>query len=300
MAGSVAAVDEALTGACGARPSWICEATWNLSHNRSLSRLADWLVTRPIAALVVLLVAWLVNRSLRRAVSAVINRLTTGDAGDDRQRSRAATLAAVSRASVSSFVWSISVLVVLGLFHIDLAPLLAGAGVAGLAVGLGAQSLVRDAIAGFFILLEDQCGVGDEVDLGHAVGVVESLTLRSTTLRSADGTLWTIPNGAIARIGNRTRSWSSGSVEIALAKTADLDAAMRVIGAAAAEAAGADGVADLVTSPPQVLGVERADQFGVVVRVEVRTVAGQLATVQRALRQNILRALRDADIPLFG
>ena len=293
-------MDEALIDACGDRPSWICEATWNLSHSRSLAHAAEWLVTRPLAAVMVLLVAWLVNRSLRRAVSAVINRLTSGENGDDRQRSRAATLAAVSRASVSSFVWSISVLIVLGLFHIDLAPLLAGAGVAGLAVGLGAQSLVRDAIAGFFILLEDQCGVGDEVDLGHAVGVVESLTLRSTVVRSADGTLWTIPNGAIARIGNRTRSWSSGAVEIALAKTADLDAALRVIGEAAEAAADAEGIAGLITARPQVLGVERADQFGVVVRVEVRTVAGQLATVQRAVRQQILRALREADIPLFG
>lgn len=293
-------MDEALTGACGDRPSWICEATWNLSHNRTLSRAADWIVTRPLAALVVLLVAWLVNRSLRRGVSAVIGRLTTGEVGDERQRSRAATLAAVSRASVSSFVWSIAVLVVLGLFHIDLAPLLAGAGVAGLAVGLGAQSLVRDAIAGFLILLEDQCGVGDEVDLGHAVGIVESLTLRSTTVRSADGTVWTIPNGAIARIGNRTRSWSSGAVEIALAKSADVDAAIRVIGAAADAAVDAAGVADLITDRPQVLGVERVDQFGTVVRVEVRTVAGQLAPVQRAVRQQILRALRDADIPLFG
>jgi moderate conductance mechanosensitive channel len=232
---AVEALDPGLESACTDRPTWICESAWNLTHNHMLARASDWLVTRPLVAAIVVLVAWILNRYLRKAVSAFVIRLSTSkqlaneallkigmDRPDGatvvgtRDRSRASTLAAVSRACVSWFVWTIAVLIVLGIFKIDLGPLLAGAGIAGIAVGFGAQSLVRDCIAGFVILMEDQCGVGEEVDIGEAVGTVETLTLRMMSVRGADGTLWNVPNGVIQRVGNRTRSWSQGLVDITI------------------------------------------------------------------------------------
>jgi len=188
-------------------------------------------------------------------------------------------------------IWTIAFLVVLGVFNLDLGPLLAGAGIAGLALGLGAQSLVKDCIAGFLIILEDQCGVGDEVDLGHAVGTVESLSLRMLRVRDADGTLWTVPNGAVVRVGNRTRSWSQGLVDVTIGQHADLDVALNAIDqAVAATWASADLAAGMLEKPA-VLGVERIDAAGPVVRISVRTRPGAQWTVMRELRLAIVRSL---------
>ena len=184
-------LDAALVDACGQTPSIFCEATWNLTHNRFLSRAADWLVTKPILALIIIGITALLNKWLRRLVTQAIIRFTNREqlavsalskigvdapsslsVVDPRLARRTSTLTAVSRAVVSSLLWTISTLLVIGLFGIQLGPLLAGVGIAGVAVGLGAQSLVRDCIAGFFVIMEDQFGVGDDVDLGLAVGVI--------------------------------------------------------------------------------------------------------------------------------
>jgi small-conductance mechanosensitive channel len=266
---------------------------------------------------VVLLVAWLLNRYLRRVVTVFVTRLTTGrqlanealqKIGVDRpaetmrinarDRGRAETLAAVSRASVSWFVWSMAVLVVLGIFNIDLAPLLAGAGIAGIALGFGAQTLVRDCISGFFILLEDQCGVGDEVDLGEAVGTVESLTLRMTSVRGVDGTLWNVPNGVIQRVGNRTRSWSQGVVDITIWFDGDIDDALAAVHEGIAVAIEVPELAEVLLQPPTVLGVERLDASGTVLRVTVRTKPGKQWAAMREVRLAIRRSLVEHDIPL--
>ena len=141
----------------------------------------------------------------------------------------------MARTTVSAFIWAFAVLAILGIFSINLGPLIAGAGIAGIAVGLGAQQLVKDCIAGFFILLEDQCGVGDEIDIGPAIGTVESITLRATTLRDGAGTVWTVPNGTVLRIGNKSRDWSQGTVDVTVADAAQLDDAVAVIERVAGE-----------------------------------------------------------------
>ena len=314
---AVADADAGLLDACGLRPTWFCEAAWNVSHNRLLARSADWFVTRPLAAMVVLLVAWVLNRYLRKIVTAFVTRLTnsrqlangamqrlgvTRPAAatmvDARERSRSTTLAAVSRASVSWFVWTMAVLVVLGLFHLNLAPLLAGAGIAGIALGFGAQALVKDCISGFFMLLEDQCGVGDEVDLGEATGTVESITLRMTSVRDADGTLWNVPNGVIQRVGNRTRSWSQGLVDITIGHEADLDDALTAVAEGIAAAAAVPTLAEVLLEQPTVLGVERFDAAGTVVRIAVRTQPGKQWAAMREVRQAIHRALVQHRVPM--
>ena len=299
------AADPELIEACGTRPSWFCEATWNLTHSRVLAGAIDWFVTRPLAALVILLIAHLLNRSLRRAATALITKVTVPPAiavgalefvgatptNDSRADMRATTLSAVARATVSAFIWSIATLMVLGLFKINLGPLLAGAGIAGIAVGLGAQSLVRDCIAGFFILLEDQCGVGDEIDTGVVSGTVEALTLRLTQVRGADGTLWSLANGTIARIGNKNRNWSRGTVDILVGHDADLDHAIELCHSAAIEACTAPSVAEVILDQPTILGVERIEASGTVVRIAVRTQPGKQGPVLREIRLAVKRTL---------
>ncbi len=311
-------IDPALDYACGVKPTWLCEAAWNLTHNRTVARAADWFVTKPFTAAVVLLIAWVINRYLRKAVSAFVTRLSTSrqlaneamvrigmDRPDSatvvgtRDQSRASTLAAVSRACVSWFVWTIAMLIVLGLFNINLGPLLAGAGIAGVAVGFGAQSLVRDCIAGFVILLEDQCAVGEEVDIGEAVGTVEAITLRMMSVRGADGTLWNVPNGVIQRVGNRTRNWSQGLVDINIWYDGDIDDALRAVQDGIAVAVEVPEVADVLLAPPAILGVERIDASGTVLRVTVRTIPGKHWAAMREVRLAIRRSLVEHNIPLY-
>ena len=297
-----------LTEACGERPSWFCEATWNATHNHMLARAVDWIITRPVAAIVVAIIAALLNRWLRRAATAVITRITQppGIAGsalqsigvvsapDARDATRTRTLCAVTRATISTIVWTIASLIILGIFQVDIGPLLAGAGIAGIAIGLGAQSLVRDCIAGFFMLLEDQCGVGDDIDISVVSGRVEALTMRSTTIRSADGTLWTVPNGTILRVGNQSRTWAQSNVDIFLGHDRDLARSTDVAQRAVAEVAAEPDIAAVLLREPQVLGVENIDSNGTVLRLAVRTRPGEQGHVARRMRLAVKIAL-DAD-----
>lgn len=304
---AIAAVDDAAVDeVCGSRPNWFCEVVYRSTENEMLAKAAEWLITKPITAIIVLVAAALLNRWLRKLVTAVITRFTmpptvavgaleaigvTSFSPTARDETRTRTLCAVARASVSTLIWTIAVLIALGLFNINLGPLLAGAGIAGIAVGLGAQSLVRDCIAGFFILLEDQCGVGDEVDLSNVSGTVEALTLRSTQVRSADGTLWTVPNGAILRIGNQSRNWAQANIDVVVGLDADLEQVIAIAERTAAEVCAADHIAAVLLREPQVLGVEKVDQTGAVVRITVRTEPGKQPGVARAVRAAVKQAL---------
>jgi moderate conductance mechanosensitive channel len=304
-----AATDEVVE-VCGENPGWLCEVTWNATNSRFLARLVDGIVTPILTAIAVLIVAALINRYLRKLVTAFIVQVTRKDkvagsylgklgvsAGDDeREKVRAATLSAVARTTVSALIWAFAVLAILGIFSINLGPLIAGAGIAGIAVGLGAQQLVKDCIAGFFILLEDQCGVGDVIDIGPAVGTVESITMRATTLRDADGTVWTVPNGTVLRIGNKSRDWTQGTVDVTVVSPSQLDDAVTVIERVAGEVSASREVAPLLLEPIAVPGVENIDKDGAVVRVTVRTKAGSTAPVLRELRAALTRELGAAGI----
>ena len=307
---SPAAADDDLADACGSDATWLCEGLWNASHSRFTARLADDVLGPVIAVIIVVLVAALLSRYFRRVVTELITQLTGRDhlAGaalgrlgvvgtdEERRRVRAETLSAVARTTVTTLIWVCAVLVILGRLSIDLAPLIASAGVVGIALGLGAQSLVRDCISGFFILLEDQCGVGDEIDIGPAIGVVESISLRATTVRDDTGTLWTVPNGSVLRIGNRSRDWSQGTVDVTVSNPAQLDAAVEVIDRVAGEVSARPDIAAVLVEPITTLGVASLEPSGPTVRLKVRTAAGQHVSVMRTLRAVLTRELDAAGI----
>ena len=144
-----------------------------------------------------------------------------------RRTSRAESIGAALAGVAAVAIWIVAVFSIASVLGVDLAPLLAGAGIAGVALGFGAQSLVRDCISGLFILIEDQFGIGDQVDLGAASGTVERISLRTTVLRGADGTVWHVPNGEVRRVGNQSKLWSMAVVDVDIPVDADLNGRSR-------------------------------------------------------------------------
>lgn len=199
---------------------WVCARVYDATSNEALASAISWLADKPLRILAILLAAFVANRVLRHLVRNSITRTISGadrlggvvptGAGARRRRvradARAATLGTVAASMVTAVVVFFALTSILSVLGVSLAALLASAGVVGVALGFGAQNLVRDVLAGWFILAEDRYGVGDTIDAGApAVGVVERVTLRSTRLRAEDGTVWHVANGEILKVGNRSQ-----------------------------------------------------------------------------------------------
>ncbi|MYA84006.1 MAG: mechanosensitive ion channel, partial [Acidimicrobiaceae bacterium] len=212
-----------LADACGtSNRGFVCEQVYNWTESDGLATAADWLLDRPIRIALILLVAWFIARVAKRAIVRFTKRIAAtpsssrlqklrekgpgraliDEAERSRAEARAETLGHVLRSVVVSLVWGFTAMIILGEIGVNLGPLIAGAGIGGVALGFGAQSIVKDFLSGLFMLIEDHYGVGDFVDLGYASGTVEEVSLRSTTIRDVRGTVWHVPNGEIARVGN--------------------------------------------------------------------------------------------------
>ncbi|HEY2331968.1 MAG TPA: mechanosensitive ion channel domain-containing protein, partial [Acidimicrobiales bacterium] len=223
--------------ACGDNASSACLEVYRRFGNDVVARAADWLIARPLHILLIIALAWLANFLMQRVIRRFVSRLDRGLAPrsslglplpgplSEPNRQRAATIAAVLRSITRVVITTIATLMILSELNLNLAPLLAGAGIVGIALGFGAQSLVRDFLSGLFMLIEDQYGVGDLIDAGEAIGVVEDINLRTTRLRDAEGVVWHIPNGEIRRVGNKSQDWSRAVLDVAVAHGADLDLA---------------------------------------------------------------------------
>ena len=298
--------DEQFVDACGESPGRVCEAVWEATENETLAVVADWFIGRPLRVVLILLTAWLIARLVRRSLRALIHRVMVANreaaakalqrfgvgvpataVQDPRREARASSISTVVASSAAVVIWVVAVFLVLGELSVDLAPLIASAGIAGLALGFGAQSLVKDCITGFFMLLEDQYGIGDVVDLGEASGSVERVSLRTTVLRGQDGTVWHVPNGEVRRVGNQSQLWSVAVVDVLVGADADVDLASRTILETAVRVAESEDHADDVLDAPELLGVEAVAVEGITVRVLVKTHPGAQFRLQRALREAI-------------
>ena len=219
---------------------------------------------------------------------------------DPRRVARATSISTVVASTVKVVIWVLATLLVLGELGIDLAPLIAGAGIAGIAIGFGAQNLVKDCVSGLFMLLEDQYGIGDVVDVGVASGSVEQITLRTTVLRGQDGTVWHVPNGEIRRVGNRSKLWSVAVVDVVVAYDADLerDPRRRARRRRPRSCESEDYAGDVLAAP-ELLGVESVGAEGVTVRLLVKTEPGAQFRLQRALREEIKRGLDTAGVEVL-
>lgn len=252
----------------------------------------EWLLSHGVRIAIVLVAGFVLLFLARLAVRRMQRRLEAAEgATQELTLQRAATLTQAITYVVRVAVWTLTILVVLGEFDINLGPLIAGAGIIGVALGFGAQSLVRDFLSGFFILLEDQFGVGDiiEVSIGgqQVTGKVEKLNLRTTDVRAFDGTRHTIPNGNILMVGNRSRGWARVIVDVSVAYTEDLDRVRGVLEELFAELREDPDLQSTLVSGPEVLGVEGVGEKDVVLRVTAEVRPTRKASLERMLRQRI-------------
>ena len=250
-----------------------------------------------IALIVVL--AWLVGRLLRSIIKRIERLSIDGAPGTTSEREkRAQTVGRILRQASSVLVWSLTAMLVLGEFGVDLKPILAGAGILGLAVGFGAQTLVKDIITGFFILLENQIRVGDTITAAGCTGIVESVNLRTTVLRDLDGTTHIIPNSAITVVANATYNWSRALLDVGVAYKEDTDRCEMVLREVGAEMERDETFGKKLIGPFEYPGVVRFDPSSVVLRVVVKTQAHDGPTVLRELRRRVKKSFDKAGIEL--
>nr|WP_242625330.1 mechanosensitive ion channel family protein [Krasilnikovia cinnamomea] len=271
-------------------------------------------IVKPLRIIAIILIAILIRWLLHR----MITRLTTSsskaelpallkplrerakDATDsqfvpERRRQRAEAIGSVLRSFVTAVVFTMAALLVMGELGFNLGPLLASAGIVGVALGFGAQSLVKDLIAGLFMLLEDQYGVGDSVDLGDASGVVETVGLRVTTVRDARGVLWYVRNGEIVRVGNKSQGWAMVVIDLPIGFV-NSEQAGSVLREAALSLADDPLHATEFLEPPEVVGVEQLTVDGAVIRTIAKTTADGQVIVQRELRRRLVDALEESGL----
>ena len=318
-----------LTEACGTDPDWLCRKVFEWTDNSDVAGIATWLVDRPVKVLVIVLLALLTRRIVHKAIDGLIDRLMSERSTEekdavqaaeassgtlrremlseklaslrertDRARQRAKTLGVLFKSIASAVIGAVTLMMLLGEFDINLGPLIAGAGILGVAIGFGAQSLVRDLLCGIFMLIEDQYGVGDVIDAGDATGTVESVGLRTTRIRDRHGTLWHIPNGEIRRVGNMTQSFSKIPMEIDVAYDTDLDLAMETMKTVA------DGVWNeqleeaTIVEEPVISGVQNFGADAITIRLSVKTEPAEQWSTGRVLRKRLKEAFDEAGIEI--
>lgn len=250
-----------------------------------------------IRAVIILLLAWLALRVARLVIRRGVARLLSSRRATDREfATRLRTLTSLAESATRLIVWILAGLTILAVFGVPIGPLLASAGVAGLAVGLGAQTLIRDIIGGIFIVLEDQFHVGDVITVNAISGQVESLTLRYTALRTLDGAYVVIPNGEIRIVQNLSRDWARAVIDVAVTPEEDVDRVAAVLRDLLAGLPNDPVLGPLVLEPGEVLGVEAIAPQQATVRLAVKTRPLEQWRVARELRRRILLALREAGV----
>ncbi|WP_107097597.1 mechanosensitive ion channel family protein [Streptomyces sp. WMMB 322] len=273
---------------------------------------SEW-VAAGLRIVLIGIIAILLRHVIRRAISRLIKRVNRrAEAADsanalrgllvsgERRRQRSQAIGSVLRSIASFVIIGTALLMVLSDLGINLAPLLASAGVAGVALGFGARDVVTDLLAGIFMLLEDQYGVGDRVDVGEVSGTVLEVGLRVTQLRGESGEIWYIRNGEIKRVGNLSQGWATAAVDVRVAPGEDLDEVRDAIVAVGEELGGSEPWDELLWEPVEVLGLDSVTLEEVVVRVTAKTMPGKALSVERELRWRIKQALDRRGIESAG
>jgi len=313
-----------LADACGDDPGFLCEFVFDLTDNEGLADAAQYLV-RPAKVVLIFLVAWIINRVVRRLIDRTVDQII--EAHDEkaakaaatepeeepqgrmealrelatkralrsseqaeRGRQRAQTLGTVLRSVAALVIYTIAAFMALAEFGVNLGPLIASAGIIGIAFGFGAQSLVKDFLSGIFMLVEDQYGVGDIVDVGDTAGVVEEVKLRITKIRDVKGTLWHVPNGEIRRVANMSQEWARAVLDIEVAYDTDLNHATGVIKRVADEVWSEGLVNATILEEPEIWGVERFGSDAIAIRLVVKVEPAEQWATARVIR----RRLKDA------
>ena|GEM_PF-37138 len=314
LPGSLSELVDQLSGSCGTKPDFLCRTVFDVTHSQYLASSADVLLGTPLMIIMIALFAIVLRAIAHRFIRRVASRAAGGQGllagsragalfGDpavllERRRQRAETVGSVLRSVVSVMIFGIAFVTILGELGINLAPIVASAGVAGIAIGFGAQNLVRDCLSGMFMLLEDQYGVGDVIDVGAISGNVEAVTLRITRLRDVQGTVWYIRNGEIARLGNKSQQWARAVLDVPLDYDTEVSTAKQVLKDTA------DGMwreanwAVVILEEPEVWGMETMTADGYSLRIVIKTQPLKQWDVARELRERIREAFATSGLEL--
>ncbi len=303
----------------GTNPLMTCSSneqlcTWVLERtgNAALATTVDVVVGKPTALIGLIVLGLVIRWVLHRLIDRIVRRAETGvlpdrlsraiagsktggrmgavspdDRGYTRRVQRAATMGSLLKSIVSGVVLTVVGLMFVSELGYDIAPLIAGAGILGVALGFGSQALVKDFLSGIFMIFEDQYGVGDEVNLGEAVGTVEAVSLRVTRLRDVNGTVWYVRNGEIARVGNMSQNWARSVLDIGVAYGEDIARVRRVLAEVAHDLWEDEDFKGRVIEEPSVWGVQELAADAVVVRVAMKTAPLEQWAVAREMRQRI-------------
>src|SRR5215472_19280281 len=236
-----------------------------------LNHLVDYATAHGLPLLGILVIALAANRLLRATSKLIVETATTQTRQSQLREQQTRTLAGIVYSAGSKVVWAIALITALDQLKINILPAVTLAGLASLALGFGAQTLVRDVIAGFYIILEDQFVVGDTVQISNCSGRVEHLTLRRTVLRDDRGALVTIANGEIRTISNLSRDWSQGFVDVSLSPEMPVEKPLRALEIVAATFRGDPAWSQALVDGPRILGVQDFDRTASTIRLQVRT-----------------------------
>ena len=283
-----------------------CERVYSWTGNEQLAELADVVIGKPASLLLILLIGlvarWLlhrvVDRLVQRAESGVLpdrlSKMSVGrgatediDSARGRRMQRARSMGGLLKSVITGIVVAIVVTMMLAELNYDIGPIIASAGIVGVALGFGAQNLVKDFFAGTFMIFEDQLGVGDVVDLGPASGTVEAVSLRVTRLRDVNGTVWYVRNGEILRVGNQSQNWARAVLDVTVPYREDVARVRSVLSDVADDLWHDEDFEDVIIEEPEIWGVEAVTADQVTIRVTLKTAPMEQWRVAREMRARI-------------
>ena len=244
-------------------------------------------VSNVLHIVAIVIVALLVNRVLRISTMALVQPASSQTRAAQSREQHTRALANSLYSVASRFVWALAALLVVQEFGVNVAPFVLAIGLAAIALALGAQSLLRDLIAGFYIIWEDQFSVGDTIQVGETIGRVEHLTLRRTLVRDSRGAMVTLSNGDIRNLSNLSRDWSQTFVDVAVSPEVPQDRALQALDGAAVELRNDPAWSQALVDGPRILGLQSYDQNVSIIRMQVRTAPSRHEDVARELRRRI-------------
>jgi small-conductance mechanosensitive channel len=274
----------------------ICHHVMTWTGDQRLADIADDVIGKPLVILALVLIAlvvrWLAGRVIDRVVAraelgVLPERLGAAVSEPERRVQRARTIGGLLKSVVSGVLVAVVGTMILSELGVDIAPIIASAGIIGVALGFGAQSLVRDFLSGIFMIFEDQYGVGDVVDLGEAQGTVEAVSLRITRVRDGNGSVWYVPNGSILRVANKSQNWARAVVDVPIPFDADVPALQRLLVEVAQTVWEDDELREDLIEAPEVTGLESLDPATMVMKVMIKTRPMKQWEIARILRQRI-------------
>jgi small-conductance mechanosensitive channel len=283
----------------------LCQYVEDTTHSEWLAKASNWLIAKPLSISLLVLIAVVIRWVAHRAIDRLTKRAGEGTvpgviagrvpqmflehnaALAERRQQRAATMGGLLKSITTGVVAAILVFMVIAEIGYNIAPLIASAGIIGVALGFGSQTLVKDFLSGIFMILEDQYGVGDSIDVGTATGTVEAVGLRVTRLRDVNGTVWYVRNGEILAVGNMSQNWARTVLDIPVAFSEDLARVRELLSEISHDLWEDPEYEAEILEEPEVWGVERWEPDGVIVRVVLKTAPLQQWSVAREMRERI-------------